>query len=162
MQFSTKFSALSFSVVAALTLVAAGTPAKRAADVAGDASLVARYVVTEDQFLNWLATTDANLTFIGDPIDTTGISRRAAASTMVTYCSSRVVDVCGGACTVYNGGAACLAAPDTQCLAATNNVGFCDRGGCTGSCNQLASCGTRLDDGFCATPGTASILVGNA
>lgn len=81
---------------------------------------------------------------------------------MVTYCSSRTQNVCGGACTVYNGGATCLAAPGTKCLAATNNVGFCDRGGCGGSCNQLSSCGTRLDNGFCFTPGTASIIVSSA
>ena len=81
---------------------------------------------------------------------------------IVTYCSHRTQNVCGGPCTVYNGGAACLNAPDTNCLSATANVGFCDRSGCGGSCNQLSTCGTRLEDGYCYTPGTRSINVSNA
>ncbi|CAA7263905.1 unnamed protein product [Cyclocybe aegerita] len=91
----------------------------------------------------------------------TGSPPPTQKSPTVTYCSQRVFNVCGGACTVYNGGATCLNAPNTNCLAATNNVGFCDRAGCGGSCNQLSTCGTRLDGGFCYTPGTRSILVGN-
>ncbi|TFK84424.1 hypothetical protein K466DRAFT_577298 [Polyporus arcularius HHB13444] len=109
------------------------------------------------EFLHWLDTTDADITYVGTPIDRN--APRAAEAVMVTYCSSRTQNVCGGACTVYNGGSACLNAPGTKCLAATANVGFCDRSGCGGSCNQLSSCGTRLDNGFCFTPGTASIVV---
>ncbi len=90
------------------------------------------------------------------------LAPRSAQNTMVTYCSNRAVNVCGGPCTVYNGGATCLNAHDTNCLAATHNVGFCDRAGCRGSCNQLSTCGTRLDNGFCFTPGTKSILVPSA
>ncbi|KAH7878464.1 uncharacterized protein C8R40DRAFT_1089748 [Lentinula edodes] len=112
-------------------------------------------IVTKDKILEWIATTEANLTFIGEPI-----TKRITEDTMVVYCSVRTQDVCGGACTVYNGGATCLNAPNTNCLSATNNVGFCDRGGCGGSCNQLSTCGVRLDDGFCYTPGTSSINVG--
>lgn len=78
---------------------------------------------------------------------------------LVVYCSSRSNNVCGGACTVYNGGATCLDAPDTKCLMASANVAFCDRSGCGGDCNQLSSCGTRLDNNFCYTPGTKSIIV---
>jgi len=109
---------------------------------------------------HWLANTEAKLTFIGKPMNP--LSPRAAQDTTVTYCSDRIANFCGGACTVYTGGATCLAAPNTNCLAATNNVGFCDRGGCGGSCNQLETCGTTLDNGFCYTPGTASIAVGPA
>ena len=121
--------------------------------------------MSDEEFMNWLATTDAEITYIGEPIDVNSFStessltKRAANNVMVTYCSHRVDNVCGGPCTVYNGPAACLNAPDTNCLAATANVGFCDRGGCGGSCNQLSSCGTRLDHGFCYTPGTRSIIV---
>ncbi|PIL23598.1 hypothetical protein GSI_14911 [Ganoderma sinense ZZ0214-1] len=86
----------------------------------------------------------------------------ASENTMVTYCNKRVNNVCGGSCTVYNGGAACLDAPGTNCFVATNNVGFCDRAGCGHSCHQLSTCGTRLDNGFCFTPGTQSILVSSA
>ncbi|KAJ3810781.1 hypothetical protein F5876DRAFT_88713 [Lentinula aff. lateritia] len=112
-------------------------------------------MVTKDKILEWISTTEANLTFIGEPI-----TKRNTENTMVVYCSVRTQDVCGGACTVYNGGANCLNAPNTNCLSATNNVGFCDRDGCGGSCNQLSTCGVRLDDGFCYTPGTSSINVG--
>ncbi|TFK71102.1 hypothetical protein BDN72DRAFT_838207 [Pluteus cervinus] len=113
-------------------------------------------VVSEQDITNWIATTDANLTFIGEPITT--ISKRAQ-NVIVAYCTNRVNGACGGPCTVYNGPAICLDAPGTNCLAATANVGFCDRGGCGGSCNSYATCGTSLDNGFCYTPGTNSILV---
>ena len=121
--------------------------------------------MSDDEFMHWLVTTDADITYIGEPIDVNSFStrssltRRAAESVKVTYCSHRVDKVCGGPCTVYNGGATCLNAPKTSCLAATANVGFCDHKGCSGSCNQLSTCGTRLDNGFCFTPGTKSIIV---
>ena len=79
---------------------------------------------------------------------------------MVTYCDKALDGVCGGACTVYNGGAKCLGAPNTNCLFATNNVVFCASRGCTGMCSLFSSCGTILQNNFCYTPGTASILVG--
>lgn len=89
--------------------------------------------MTQDEMMNWLKTTDATLTFIGNPIPGVnapeGLVSREALSTMVTYCNRRNNGVCGGSCTVYNGGAKCLNAPDTVCLAATNNVAFCDRKG---------------------------------
>ena len=110
--------------------------------------------------MHWIKTTDAELTVIGEPINP--LAPRSAQNTMVTYCNPRIDNICGGSCSVYNGGATCLAAPGTSCLAATNNVGFCDRGGCGHSCNQLSTCGTRLDNGFCYTPGTQSILVSTA
>ncbi|KAK0189440.1 hypothetical protein F5146DRAFT_626930 [Armillaria mellea] len=118
----------------------------------------AGFIWTDAEFDHWLATTDAEITYYGNTAPNP-LAPRAALNTRVTYCSSRTQNVCGGACTVYDGGAACLNAPGTVCLAATNNVGFCDRAGCGGSCNQLSSCGTRLDGGFCYTPGTRSIIV---
>ena len=105
----------------------------------------------------WLSATDAELTFVGAPVNV--LSTQSPDSVTVTYCSSRSQNVCGGACTVYTGGSACLNAPNTQCLSATANVGFCDHAGCSGSCNQYSSCGTRMDNGFCWTPGTKSIIV---
>ncbi|KAH7103656.1 hypothetical protein BKA62DRAFT_696062 [Auriculariales sp. MPI-PUGE-AT-0066] len=115
------------------------------------------FIWTHDEFLEWIHTTDSELTFIGDPIEASREKRQQ--SVQVVYRSIRQNNVCGGPCTVYNGGPTCLDAPDTNCLRATANVAFCDRGGCGGSCNQLASCGTRLDNGFCWTSGTASIAV---
>ncbi|KAJ2913808.1 hypothetical protein MD484_g6612, partial [Candolleomyces efflorescens] len=123
------------------------------------ASPVAASVVTNAELDNWLATTDAKLTYISDVDTTNPLADRAALNTRVVYCNRRTNNVCGGDCTVYDGNARCLNAPDTQCLSATTNVGFCDRAGCGGSCNQYSSCGTRLDNGFCYTPGTRSINV---
>ncbi|KAH9913761.1 uncharacterized protein B0H18DRAFT_960153 [Fomitopsis serialis] len=100
---------------------------------------VTTQLFTQEEMIAWLKTTDAEL----------------------TLSATLSQNVCGGSCTVYNGSAKCLNAPDTQCLAATNNVGFCDKGGCGGSCNQLSTCGTHLDNGYCYTPGTKSINVGN-
>ncbi|PIL23590.1 hypothetical protein GSI_14903 [Ganoderma sinense ZZ0214-1] len=102
------------------------------------------------------ATTDANLTYVGAPINP--LAQRQS-TTMVTYCTKRVGGVCGGSCSVYNGGPTCIDASGTSCLSATNNVGFCDRARCGGSCHDLSTCGTHLDKNFCATPGTQSILV---
>ncbi|RXW18541.1 hypothetical protein EST38_g7313 [Candolleomyces aberdarensis] len=91
-------------------------------------------IVSSEQLDHWLATTDAKLTFIGDPAGVNGrlnplASRQGPGvlATRVVYCSTRSHNVCGGACTVYNGGAACLNAPGTQCLTADRNVAFCDR-----------------------------------
>lgn len=120
---------------------------------------VPTFILSSDEMAYWIANTDAKLTFIGDSINP--LSSRSAQTTTVTYCSTRIDDVCGGACTVYTGGATCLWAGGTNCLAATNNVGFCDETGCGGSCNQLSSCGTPLGDGYCYTPGTNSIAVSN-
>ncbi|KAG6907447.1 hypothetical protein DXG01_008875, partial [Tephrocybe rancida] len=118
---------------------------------------------TIEQFNEWLANTDADITYVGTPIDKrSGLDARSALNTVVTYCTQRSGNICGGSCTVYNGGSACLSTPNTQCLSATNNVAFCDGGSCGGSCNNFANCGTRLDGGFCYTPGTKSINVSNA
>ena len=110
--------------------------------------------------MSWIANTDAKLTFIGEPINP--LTPRDAQVTTVTYCNTRLDDVCGGICTVYTGGAKCLNAPGTNCLSATNNVAFCSGTGCGGACNQLSTCGVRLSNGFCYTPDTSSILVSGA
>ncbi|EJF67486.1 hypothetical protein BD309DRAFT_966824 [Dichomitus squalens] len=159
MQLLPKFSPLVLAVLA-LASGARATPVAADVKVTSDEVNPAAYLVSHEQMMYWIANTDAELTFVGKPINP--LTPRSAQDTTVTYCSDRIDDVCGGACTVYTGGATCLDAPDTNCLAATNNVGFCDRSGCGHSCNQLSTCGTRLDNGFCYTPGTASILVSAA
>ncbi|KAG6848741.1 hypothetical protein H0H93_014454 [Arthromyces matolae] len=146
------FTTLTSAIVLALSMVTNGSPTD---SFAGYQTL--------SQFNEWLSTTDADVTFIGEPISKAGgvtPDSQYALDTIVTYCSKRSGNICGGACTVYNGGAACLSAPKTNCLSATNNVAFCDHGNCGGSCNNFATCGTRLDNGFCWTPGTNSINVG--
>ena len=55
--------------------------------------------------LTWLSTTSAKLTFIGEPIK--ALDTRVGGNVMVVYCSNRSQNVCGGPCTVYNGGATC-------------------------------------------------------
>lgn len=112
---------------------------------------------SDEQFKHWLNTTDANITFLG----TSREELLKRQSIVVTYCDKRIDDLCGGNCFTYGGPAACLDAPGTACIRANGNVGFCDREGCGHSCNQLSSCGTLLGDGFCDTPGTQSILIGN-
>ncbi|KAF8954073.1 hypothetical protein BDZ97DRAFT_1908426 [Flammula alnicola] len=140
------FFSLSFGILASLTLAVTALPAT--AGVVSRSNGVHTFLVSPAEFTNWLSTTDANLTFIGKPITQRDLESRQSLNTMVTYCTNLVDNVCGGT----SGG--------TNCLAATNNVGFCDGGNCDGSCNELASCGTPLDNNFCATPGTGSIVVG--
>lgn len=106
---------------------------------------------------HFLATTDAELTFIGEPINP--LAKRAAQTTTVTFCTKRVGNICGGTCTVYTGGATCLDAASTVCMSATKDVGFCDLTGCNGNCNAMSTCGTPMGSGFCFTPNTQSILV---
>ena len=129
--------------------------------------------MTIEQFKDWLTNTDAELTFIGKPLgDLSDLSKRNALDTKVTYCTKRIDNICGGVCTVYNGGAACIPTPNTNCLSATNDVGYCNEILCGGSCNQYSAtgsdCGTagnvtpRLENNFCYTPNTQSIVVGTA
>ncbi|KAI0644273.1 hypothetical protein C8Q79DRAFT_138064 [Trametes meyenii] len=116
--------------------------------------------MSEAQFTHWLSVTDATLTFVGgDFNDSIPLSRRAAQITTVTYCTKRVGNTCGGECTVYKGGAACVDTSKIQCLAANKNVGFCDKKGCDGNCRTLSACGTFLEDGFCYAAETQSIVV---
>ncbi|KXN93161.1 hypothetical protein AN958_00085, partial [Leucoagaricus sp. SymC.cos] len=116
-------------------------------------------VMSHEDMTNWLKTTDANLTYVGEPIGNS-LSPRSAQKTTVVFCNERVGNDCGGNCTVFTGGATCLSAPGTNCLAATSNIGFCDNGGCSYGCNQLSDCATPLNNGeFCSTPRTESILV---
>lgn len=110
---------------------------------------------------DFIATMDpSEVTYLGNSKAAfEGLRALAPDTVTVVYCNTVSSGLCGGACTVYTGGAICLAAPTTTCLSATNNVAFCDRGNCGGSCNNYASCGTHLQGTFCYTPGTASILV---
>ncbi|KAI0644240.1 hypothetical protein C8Q79DRAFT_1012041 [Trametes meyenii] len=146
MQLNAKFVALA-STLAVMSVSVIGSPATGPSNI-----------VSPEAMSHWISTTDAELTFIGEPINP--LSPRAAQNTIVTFCNKRTQNICGGSCSVYNGGPTCLAARGTSCLSATANVGFCDHDNCSGSCNSFDSCGTRLANGFCDTPGTNSIVVG--
>ncbi|KAI0644275.1 hypothetical protein C8Q79DRAFT_975149 [Trametes meyenii] len=148
MQFSTLFAA----VALAATVVASPAPVANSDNAAA-------FLISDAELEHWLATTDAELTFIGGRPDLTPLAKRSAQSTTITYCNKRVGSICGGTCTVYTGGATCLSAPNTACLASTRDIGFCDQAGCNGDCEAFSQCGTQMGNGFCATPGTVSILV---
>ena len=114
-------------------------------------------IISDAEMAHWLANTDAELTFIGQPPNP--LARRKEQSTTVTYCNKRVGPICGGTCTVYTGGPTCLATNNVQCLTATRDIGFCDEAECNGDCEALSECGTPLGSGFCFAPQTLSILI---
>ena len=114
--------------------------------------------MSHEEMMHWLATTDANVTYVGEPFNPL-ITPPTPDFTVVTYCDRRIDNVCGGFCRMYRGGATCLNAVGTQCISATNNVGHCSNDRCSGTCNQLVTCRTPLANGFCFTPNTRSILV---
>ncbi|SJL10939.1 uncharacterized protein ARMOST_14335 [Armillaria ostoyae] len=140
-----------FFSLAAMAVVSRASPTPEPASAA---------IWTDAEFDHWLATTDAKITYYGNT-SSNPLAPRAELITTVIFCSSIIGNACGGDCTVYEGGAACLNAPDTVCLAATKNVGFCSSPGCVGACTQLTNCELFLDGGFCFTPGTESIIVSN-
>ncbi|CDO68199.1 hypothetical protein BN946_scf184938.g51 [Trametes cinnabarina] len=150
---------LAAAVYAIASLAAVAVQAGPAANPsAAGTAITSAAIISEVEMARWLATTDAELTFVGarpfNPLD-----KRAAQSTTVTFCTKLIGPVCGGTCTVYIGGADCLAANGTVCLTATEDVAFCDAARCNGDCGVLSQCGSPLPGGFCATPGTLSILV---
>ncbi|EJF57435.1 hypothetical protein BD309DRAFT_431833 [Dichomitus squalens] len=154
MQFSVKSAPFVFIV---LVLASGAKTTPLAAELSAPSDEPAAYVVSHEQMMHWIATTDAELTFAGTAINP--LTPLAEPSTTVTYCVNRVDDVCGGPCTVYTGAAVCLSTPNVVCLSATNNIGFCTGSDCQGTCGEWFACNTSLNFGFCATPGTASILM---
>ena len=111
--------------------------------------------------MHWLATTDADVTFIGAPIDPLAPRDRAAAqNTIVTYCSGDPLGpLCTGLCVAYNGPPACIYVPATQCISAKNDDNLCTTNDCSGTCTRLSNCSTPLPIGFCYTPSTKSVSV---
>ena len=117
-------------------------------------------IISDSELLTWLSTTDAKVTFIGKPVIGLTKDKRDSADIQVIYCSSRIGNTCGGACTVYDGaGETCLSAPGTECLRTTGNVEACSNAGCLAPCIEFIDCEEFLDDGFCSTPNTTSINV---
>ncbi|OSD00175.1 hypothetical protein PYCCODRAFT_1437714 [Trametes coccinea BRFM310] len=150
MQFTSVFYA-----IAALAAVVVAVPTADRDTSTG----ITSSIVSEAEMAHWLATTDAELTFIGDRPAFNPLDKRSAQSSTVTYCTKRVGPVCGGSCTVYSGSATCLETPDTMCLSATKDIGYCDAAGCQGNCDALSLCGSPLGGGWCFAPMTQSIVV---
>lgn len=114
--------------------------------------------MTPQEMAQWLSNHEGVITYVGLK-NHTEIVKRAAQSTTVTYCGQVSGNLCSGPCTVSTGNGICINAPGTNCLAASTDVAFCDYDNCDSSdgCHNLSQCGTRLNDGYCFTPGTNSI-----
>ncbi|EJD40264.1 hypothetical protein AURDEDRAFT_31903, partial [Auricularia subglabra TFB-10046 SS5] len=96
-------------------------------------------IFRESRLPTWLSTSDAEVSYAGGRVE--GPHDLAGGNVMVVYCTRHSQSVCGGTCkTVYNAGVTSLSACGINCLRATANVRSCDRGRCSGSCNQLGSC----------------------
>lgn len=126
-----------------------------------------RFARLQNQLKDWMATTDANLTFFGESLSSnSGLQTRQASNTLLVYCTLLSGNACAGNCSIYSGGPTCVTAHDTQCLLATNDVSFCNTDGCGNSggsdviCHKLSGCADKLSNDFCYTPGTVSINVG--
>ncbi|KAK7014358.1 hypothetical protein R3P38DRAFT_2545534 [Favolaschia claudopus] len=135
-----------FEILLAFALAATASAASLSSLPAGVVSVAA--------MKEYIATTDAELTFVGAPIGELGIN---PLLTTVTVCSTAAGNLCSGPCTVLTGSARCFETPDTACLSATTNIAFCNQAKCKGKCTPLSSCNKYLGDGFCYTPGTRSI-----
>ncbi len=122
----------------------------------------------------WVDAQDpSSITLLGDPFaallrSPLRVAPRAEARlqslpnevTVTFYSTLTNVSTCLAPCTtITTGGAACINAPNTSCLFATSDLAFYGGVACEGICNGLATCGVRLEGGFCATPGTQSISV---
>lgn len=121
-------------------------------------------IVSLSEMKVWVDAQDSTkMTLVGDPFAAlrNPLSRRNNADMVtVTFCSTSSdtpAAVCAAPCTTITTGAACINAPGTTCLFATGQVSFCDEIYCSGACHVFDTCGTALQNGFCATPGTASI-----
>ncbi|KAJ7574051.1 hypothetical protein C8J56DRAFT_1065290 [Mycena floridula] len=108
-----KSFALTSTVIAALALIAVGNPTANEARAPTEDPCC---LITDAQSTrkSWLATKDpSDITWIGEPFNPL---TRSAENIIVTFCSNRIDDVCGGPCSVYNGGPTCIDAPNTNCL----------------------------------------------
>ncbi|TFK64313.1 hypothetical protein BDN72DRAFT_274566 [Pluteus cervinus] len=165
MQFTSTFSYITSALFASLAFQMTVVDALPTSSPLSDISTALSIISSTAKIIEWISHTNASLNFIGDLLDlrrdtiANPLWRRQAQNVQVVYCDTQIGDSCGGTCTVYNGPNICLEASHTSCLMASADVGFCDRDGCGGSCHDLSTCGTALGNGFCSTPGTASISV---
>ncbi|TFK92467.1 hypothetical protein K466DRAFT_595221 [Polyporus arcularius HHB13444] len=148
MQFTTKFTALALALAAAT--VSQATPSSVPADTSGG-------IISKDEFMHWLDTTDANITYVG----VTDRSALSAADTMVRECSPGVNGPCSGGCSVYNlrgeGGCRPTVLREVECLSATMDILFCQDRGCSTDCTRLSECRPILGPNTCYAYGTKSI-----
>lgn len=113
------------------------------------------HVVTHKE----IGLTNLKLTFVDPGTTSAEISPFAALATRVEGCDTITGSCCGGVCIGFDAGKQCVAlSMKIACLRASKNVGFCTQKGCK-SCKSLSNCQRKLDERFCATPGTVSINV---
>ncbi|KAI0350937.1 hypothetical protein OH77DRAFT_1462794, partial [Trametes cingulata] len=115
--------------------------------------------------LHWLATTNLNVTWIGEPINPlAGPSEDSPdASITVVWCNASSGNDCVNPCYAYSGaGSVCIETPGAGfvCLSSTSDdVTFCTSGVCQQNCPRFGDCAAPLDHGFCLTPGAKAIYV---
>ncbi|CAK5266354.1 unnamed protein product, partial [Mycena citricolor] len=87
------FQTLTSFVIAAFTIGAVASPTPEVSTK-----------MTVAEMKNWVATTDSELTFVGD-INELGVNPFV---TTVTFCSTRTNQLCSGPCTVFTGSSQCI------------------------------------------------------
>ncbi|CAA7261334.1 unnamed protein product [Cyclocybe aegerita] len=118
----------------------------------------ATFITSNTEFDHWLATTEANITWVGGKAPNP-LAPRSASDTTVAYCNELVDGRCQGYCNVFTGSGVCINTPFAiTCIYASNNVFWCDNLECTGSCAFTANC-HRIPGGFCYTPNANSINI---
>ncbi|KAI0370975.1 hypothetical protein BV20DRAFT_1052063 [Pilatotrama ljubarskyi] len=146
-----------FMIEAASTLVAvAGTLAEPEAPGAATS-------VTRAELLHWLATTGAEVNWIGDPINPlAGPSEDSPdASVTVVWCNTQTGNDCLNPCYAYSGaGSVCITGPDIACLSSTNDdVTFCTSNSCGSNCPRFGDCAVPLNHNFCLTSNANAISI---
>ncbi|KJA26586.1 hypothetical protein HYPSUDRAFT_36298 [Hypholoma sublateritium FD-334 SS-4] len=150
-----------------LLVLAIGAPFLAVRSTPAPLNTRAAGIVTLAEMKTWVDAQDpTKITLLGDPFAARRNplhQRDTADMVTVTFCSNSSdtpAAACSPPCTTITAGTACINAPGTTCLFATGQVSFCDETFCSGSCHVFDTCGTALQNGFCATPGTASIGIG--
>ncbi|TFK71105.1 hypothetical protein BDN72DRAFT_958365 [Pluteus cervinus] len=87
-------------------------------------------IVTTTQILEWIATTNANLTYINTPSEVEPFSKRQdqqPPAVMVVACSAHVDSTCGEDCVVMAGSEAptCLNTLGVNCILTTTDIQSC-------------------------------------
>ncbi|KAI0355586.1 hypothetical protein OH77DRAFT_1424529 [Trametes cingulata] len=152
------------AVLSAIGMSAAATGVPAVALASFETSHKASSAVSRAELLHWLATTDFEVNWIGEPINPLGGPSEDSpdASTTVVWCMSASGNDCISPCNAYSGpGNICITQQGgIDCLLSTSDeVTYCTANSCGGTCLRFADCPVSLNHGFCFTPNISSILV---